>query len=158
MLSFPTVLTHFRLWKGEKIERGQETTGKVGRIYQREINSPSPTGVWKCHSVWKLGSCFHRLVLISMCHLDSWLPSRVLGCGEKPACVSLQRWEEEKWRTGPLRSFSHLRSGASQMAAMLMNPTGCCDTTASGRSKWGFVVEQVCVQNRHGVCARVFWE
>lgn len=34
-----------------------------------------------------------------------------------------------------LDSFSHLGSSASQMAAMLMNPTGCYDTAASGRSK-----------------------
>lgn len=59
--------------------------------------------------------------------------------------------------------FSHLRSSASQMAAMLMNPTGCCDTTASGRSKWGFGVKQVCVQTcvfrrRASVCVDVSFQ
>lgn len=43
---------------------------------------------------------------------------------------------EDRRPTGPLGSVSHLGSGgAPQMAAMLMNPTGCGDTAASGRSK-----------------------
>lgn len=139
---------------------------------------------------------FHLLVLISTCHLDSWLFSG--GPGEPGAgreglshqpyaphlvsCLIAQRGVKGgkmvrtcacvftsvcafaanifhpnggggKRPTGLPRSFSHLRSSASQMAAMLMNPTGCYDTTASGRSKWGFGVEQVCV--RVGVCVEV---
>lgn len=116
-----------------------------------------------------------------MCHLDFWLLSGVLvslvlagrSCNIilQVNCFRAAGWGVKSHKQSlyvcmcaanmPQPNggiFSHLRSSASQMAAMLMNPTGCCDTTASGRSKWGFGVEQVCVQTcvfrrRASVCA-----